>query len=147
MVQNNMVSCPESALASNKILRKVERHISCHCEWPAIEFIWAFFASYTFSHERYNINIYTQRTTKLLIPIIKSFVTLKVLIQNERTRCFTCGLYVVRLYKVLWELNSLPPLLLLWILSNMLYRIMRFLEYHNILIYWYVSHITTYVVM
>ena len=34
-------------------------------------------------------NIYTQRTTKLFTPIIKSFVALKVLIQNERTRWFT----------------------------------------------------------
>ena len=35
-----------------------------------------------------DIDIYTQRTTKLFTPIIKSFVALKVLIQNERTRWF-----------------------------------------------------------
>ena len=39
--------------------------------------------------ERYDIDIYTQRTTKLFTPIIKSFVALKVLIQNERTQWFT----------------------------------------------------------
>ena len=39
-------------------------------------------------HEWY-IDIYTQRTTKLFTPMIKSFVALKVLIQNERTRWFT----------------------------------------------------------
>ena len=38
---------------------------------------------------RYDIDIYTQGTTKLFAPIIKSFVALKVLIQNERTRWFT----------------------------------------------------------
>ena len=48
-----------------------------------------FLAGYTSLHERYDIDIYTQRTTKLFTPIIKSFVALKVLIQNERTRWFT----------------------------------------------------------
>ena len=47
-----------------------------------------FLAGYTFLHEGYDINIYTQRTTKLFTPIIKSFVALKVLIQNKRTRWF-----------------------------------------------------------
>ena len=48
----------------------------------------AFLAGYTSLHEQYDIDIYTQRTTKLFTPIIKSFVALKVLIQNERTRWF-----------------------------------------------------------
>ena len=46
-------------------------------------------AGYTSSHEQYYINIYAQRTTKLSTPMIKSFVTLKMLIQNERTWWFT----------------------------------------------------------
>ena len=36
----------------------------------------------------YMTDIYTQRTTKLFTPIIKSFIVLKVIIQNERTRWF-----------------------------------------------------------
>ena len=39
--------------------------------------------------ERYDIDIYTQRTTKLFTPIIESFVALKVLIENKRTQWFT----------------------------------------------------------
>ena len=62
---------------------------SLHREWPAVEFTQAFLAGYTSLHEWYDIDIYTQRTTKLFTPIIKSFVALKVLIQNERTRWFT----------------------------------------------------------
>ena len=62
---------------------------SLHREWPAVEFIQAFLVSYASLHEWYDIDIYTQRTTKLFTPIIKSFVALKVLIQNERTRWFT----------------------------------------------------------
>ena len=58
-------------------------------EWPTVEFIWVFLAGYTSSHEQYNINIYIQRITKLSTPIINTFVTLKVLIQNERTLWFT----------------------------------------------------------
>ena len=62
---------------------------SLHREWPAVEFTQAFLAGYTSLHERYDINIYTQRTTKLFTPIIKSFVALKMLIHNKRTRWFT----------------------------------------------------------
>ena len=62
---------------------------SLHHEWPAVEFTQAFLAGCTSYHGRYDIDIYTQRTTKLFTPIIKSFVALKVLIQNERTRWFT----------------------------------------------------------
>ena len=58
-------------------------------EWPAIEFTQALLAGYTSLHEWYDIDIYTQRTTKLFTLIIKSFVALKVLIENERTRWFT----------------------------------------------------------
>ena len=61
---------------------------SLHREWLAVEFTQAFLAGYTSLHERYHIDIYTQRTTKLFTPIIKSFVALKVLIQNKRTRWF-----------------------------------------------------------
>ena len=63
--------------------------LSLRREWLPVKFIWAFFAGYTSSHERYDIDIYTQRTTKLLTPIIKTFVSLKVLIQNKRTWWFT----------------------------------------------------------
>ena len=62
---------------------------SLHGEWPATKFIQAFLPGYTSSHEQYDIDIYTRRTTKLLTQIIKSFVTLKVLIQNERTQWVT----------------------------------------------------------
>ena len=56
------------------------------CKCMAIKLIQALIASYTSLHERYDTNIYMQRTTKLFTPIIKSFVTLKVLIKNEGTR-------------------------------------------------------------
>ena len=69
-----------------------------------IKFIQVFLATYTSSHERYNIDIYIQRTTKLLTHIIKSFVTLKMLIQNERTRWFTaqtlCSAFVQGIVRV-----------------------------------------------
>ena len=55
----------------------------------------------------YMTDIYTQRTTKLFTPIIKSFIALKVLIQNERTRWLQRELYIVRLYRVLSELDTL----------------------------------------
>ena len=68
---------------------------------PSVEFTQVFLVGYTSLHERYDINIYAQRTTKLLTPIIKSFVALKVLIQIERIRWFRCELYAVCLYRVL----------------------------------------------
>ena len=77
-----------------------------HCEGLAIKFTRAFLAGYTSSHEQYDIDIYTRRTTKLLTPIIKSFVTLKVLIQNKRTAGLWHELYPVCLYRVLWELKT-----------------------------------------
>ena len=52
--------------------------LSLHGEWLAIQFIQAFLADYISSHEWYDINIYTQRITKLLMPIIKSFVILSL---------------------------------------------------------------------
>ena len=36
-----------------------------------------------------SISIYVQRTTKLLSPVIKYFLTLKVLMHNEKTQWFT----------------------------------------------------------
>ena len=44
IVWNNIVSDPESHLASNEILKKAERCILCRREWPVVEFIRAFFA-------------------------------------------------------------------------------------------------------
>ena len=58
----------------------------------------AFLAGYTSLHEQYDIDIYTQRTTKLLTLIIKSFVALKVLIKT-RENLMVYG--AVRLYRVL----------------------------------------------
>ena len=58
------------------------------------------------------ISISTQRATKLFIPIIKSFVALKVLIQNEKPNGLQYELHTVRLYRVLEELDTLLPLLL-----------------------------------
>ena len=68
------------------ILKKAERHIY-HCCVISDQLLNLLkrLAGYTSLYERYDINIYTQKTTKLFIPIIKSFVALKVLIQNERT--------------------------------------------------------------
>ena len=84
---------------------------------PAIKLIQAFLVGYTSSHEWYDIDIYTQRTTNLLTPIIKSFVALKMLIQNERTRWFTaqtlCSTFVQGIVRVGYSL-----LLLLWTLDN-----------------------------
>ena len=82
-------------------------------EQLAVEFIQAFLADYISSHERYDINIYTQRTTKLLTPINESVVTLKVLIQNERIQWFTvrtlCSAFVQSIVRVGYS----PSLLLL----------------------------------
>ena len=73
-------------------------------EWLAIEFTQTFLAGYTSLHDRYDIDIYTQITTKPFTPIIKSFVALKVLIQNERTRWFTaltlCSAFVQGIVRV-----------------------------------------------
>ena len=57
---------------------------SLHHEWPAIKFTQAFLAGYTSLHEQYHIDIYTQRTTMLFTPTIKSFVALKVLIRTKQ---------------------------------------------------------------
>ena len=77
-------------LTQQGVLKKAERHVlSLHREQLAVKFIRAFLAGYISLHERYDINIYTQRTTKLLTPISESVVTLKVLIQNKRIRWFT----------------------------------------------------------
>ena len=75
------------SLSQQWILKKAERRICCH-EWPCFKFILAFLAGSTSLHEWYIIDIYIWRTTKLLTPIIKSFFTLKVLIQTERFRWF-----------------------------------------------------------
>ena len=74
------------------IIKKAERYICRRCivsDQQQNLLTEVFLAGYTFLHERYDINIYTQRTTKLFTPIIKSFVAVKVLIQNKRTRWFT----------------------------------------------------------
>ena len=61
----------------------------------------AFLAGYTSLHEQYDINIYTQRATKLFIPIIKSFFALKVLIQNKRTQWSTARTSQCNLFRIL----------------------------------------------
>ena len=74
------------------ILKKAERSIYHRCvmsDWLSNLFTEAFLVGYTSLHEQYGIGIYTQRTTKLFTPIMKSFVALKMLIQNVRTRWFT----------------------------------------------------------
>ena len=83
---------------------------------PVVEFIRALLSSYMFSHEQYTIDIYIQRTTKLLTSIIKSFVTLKVLIQNERTRWFTTQTLRSASGQNI-EVGYSPSLLLLWTLD------------------------------
>ena len=52
------------------------------------EFIRAFVAVNISSHENYDIDIYKERTTKLLTPIIGSLVIWKVLIQNKNIQWF-----------------------------------------------------------
>ena len=90
MVWSNTVSSPASLRASIDFKESWKAYISLlHREWPAVKFTQAFLAGYTSLHERYDIDIYTQKTTKLFTPIIKFFVALKVLIQNERIRWFT----------------------------------------------------------
>ena len=58
----------------------------------AIEFIRIFLVGYTLSHQPQILSSITDtipisicKITNMLTPIIKSFVALKVLIQNERT--------------------------------------------------------------
>ena len=105
------------------ILKKAERHVclalSRH-EWLAVEFIQAILTGYTSSPEQDDIDIYAQRTTKLLTPIIKSFVYLNMLIQNERTRWFmmwtSCSAFIQGIVRVGYP----PCLLLLWILDDRL---------------------------
>ena len=65
---------------------------------------WLHFLTWTMQY-RY---LYT-RNTKLLTPIIKSFVILKVLIQNKRIRWFMVWTYTARLHRVLWQLDTLHP--------------------------------------
>ena len=48
-------------------------------------------------------------STTLLTPINAPLISLKVLIQNERTRWLRMELYAVRLYRVLRELDTLLP--------------------------------------
>ena len=62
---------------------KPERRIYHRCvvsDQPSNLLTEVLLAGYTSLHEQYDIDIYTQKTTKLFIPIIKSFVALKVLI-------------------------------------------------------------------
>ena len=81
-----------------------------HCEWPAIDFIWAFQTGYTSAHEWYNIDIYVYANYKAdNTAIIKSFVTLKELNRMRESDGLRCELYAVPLYRVLWELDTLPP--------------------------------------
>ena len=112
MVWNNTVSFPGSPWTSNGIL-KTEAEEHKHREWLAVEFIQVFLAGYTFSHERYNIDIYIPRTTNLLTPNVKSFVTLKVLIQNERTRWFTVRTSYSAFVQGIVRVGYSPSLLLL----------------------------------
>ena len=79
-------------------------------------------------HERYNIDIYTQRTTKLFTPIIKSFVPLKMLIQNKRiyganftqwvcTGC--CESWILSLsFPLLWTLDITIQQHAMWLCSQ-----------------------------
>ena len=102
------------------ILKKAEKKVyisSIHHEWPPIKFTQVFLTGYTSLHEQYGIDIYKQRTTKLSTPITKSFVVLKMLIQNERTRSFTAqtlhSVFVLGIVRVGYPL----PFPLLWTLS------------------------------
>ena len=54
---NSTVDSPGSPQANNRILKKA-KSILCCCEWPAVNFIWAFLIGFTSSHEWYNIDIY-----------------------------------------------------------------------------------------
>ena len=128
MMGNNTVSSPESPLASNKILKKAEKRISYHHDWLTGHQIHLSVSCCCISsHKGYNINIYTQRTTKLLTPIIKPFASLKVLIQNERTDSLRLELYAAYLYRLLWEIDTLPPFFYYELL--ILQNIMVFVKY------------------
>ena len=76
---NSTVSSPGKPSSQQWIIKKAERCIY-HCcvvsDCMAVEFTQVFLAGF--------IN----NTTKLFTPIIKSFVALQVLIQNERTQWF-----------------------------------------------------------
>ena len=115
MMWNNTVSSPGSPGTSNRILKKAERLYLCR-EWPAIKSIQAFLAGYISSYERYNIDIYIQRTTKLLTPIIKSIATLKLLIQNKRTWWFMAQTFCSAFVQNIVRIGYLPSILLLWFL-------------------------------
>ena len=71
----------------------------------------------TSSPEWYSIDIYIQWTTKLLTPIIKSFVTPKVLIQNERVRWFTVSTLCSAFAQGIARVGYSPSFLLLWTLG------------------------------
>ena len=123
MLQNNTVGSPESPLASNEILKKAEMHTSYqHDCWTGHWIHSRVSCCCTSSHERYNIDIYIQRTTKLLTPIIKSFARPKVLIQNERTWWFMswtlCSMFVQGIMRNRYS----PSLLLLWTLDVIKYH-------------------------
>ena len=66
-----------------------------------VEVIRVFLAGYTASHRHYNIDIDIRKTTTLLTPIIKPFITLKVLIQNERTQWLMVRTLCSAFYRVL----------------------------------------------
>ena len=69
MLCKNTVSSPGSLQATKGFKESWKVYVlSLRRERLAVKFIPAFLTGYTSSHERYDIDIYTQRTTQLLTP-------------------------------------------------------------------------------
>ena len=77
-----------------------------------VKLISVFLAGSPLSHEQYIIDI-IRRTTKLLTPINKSFVSMQVLIQNEIIEQFTAQTLHSALVKAIVRVGHSPYFLLL----------------------------------
>ena len=78
-----------------------------------VKLISVFLAGSPLSHEQYIIDIYIHRTTKLLTPINKSFVSMQVLTQNKIIQQFTAQTLHSALEKAIVRVGHSPYLLLL----------------------------------
>ena len=106
---NNTDSNPENPLASNEILKKAERRISCVVSDQPLNSCKCFLlVAISHMNDTVSICIYKELqscshlSSSLLLPW-------KCKYKTREPYGLRCELYAVFLYRVLWELGTIPP--------------------------------------
>ena len=110
----------------NGVEQHSEQSSYVNSDWPSVELLKHFLlVALPYMNDMISISIHEELQNCLHLCIIKSFVSLKVLIQSERTRWFMvwtlCSTFVQGIVRVKYS----PYFLLLWTLDNIFIFIMN----------------------